>query len=70
LQSSEKEAHIMTMLVLNTLAIPKKLTATGVPERQAEAQAEALAEIVETTLAARLDITGHLPPPAHAWDYR
>ena len=46
----------MTMLALNTLAYAKKLIAAGVPERQAEAQAEALAEIVEDTLATKLDI--------------
>ena len=46
----------MTMLALNTLAYAKKLIAAGVPERQAEAQAEALAEIVEDTIATKRDI--------------
>lgn len=40
----------------NTLAYAKKLIAAGVPEKQAEVQAEALAEIVEERLVTKQDI--------------
>jgi hypothetical protein len=40
----------------DTLAYTKKLKAAGVPERQAEAQAETLAEIVDERLATKKDL--------------
>jgi hypothetical protein len=41
----------------DTLAYAKKLKEAGVPERQAEAQAEALAEIVDERLATKKRFT-------------
>ena len=43
-------------IAFDTLAYTKKLKAAGVPERQAEVQAEALAEIVDERLATKQDI--------------
>ncbi len=42
--------------VFDTLAYVKKLRAAGVPEDQAEVQAEALAEVVDEKLATKDDI--------------
>ena len=46
----------MATLAFDTLAYSKKLKAAGVPEQQAEVQAEAFAEIIEERLAAKQDI--------------
>ena len=46
----------MATLAFDTLAYPKKLKAAGVPEKQAEMQAEAFAEIIEDRLATKQDI--------------
>ena len=46
----------MTTTIFDTLMYAKKLRKAGVPEKQAEAQAEALKEIIETNLATKLDI--------------
>ena len=43
-------------VTFDTLAYAKKLIAAGVSEKQAEVQAEALAEIVEDQLATRKDL--------------
>lgn len=43
-------------ITFDTLAYAKKLIAAGVPEKQAEVQAEALAEIVEDQLATKHDL--------------
>ena len=45
-----------TTLAFDTLAYSKKLKAAGVPEKQAEVQAEAFAEIIEDRLATKHDI--------------
>jgi len=45
-------------VVFDTLAYAKKMKAVGFTEQQAEAQAEALAEIVENRLATKQDIEG------------
>ena len=45
-------------VAFNTLAYAKKMKAVGFTEQQAEAQAEALAEIVENRLATKQDIEG------------
>ena len=45
-----------TTLVFDTLAYSKKLKAAGVPEKQAEVQAEAFAEIIEERLATKRDL--------------
>lgn len=47
---------IMTTIVFDTLAFSKKLRAAGVPEKQAEVQAEALAEIFDENLATKKDL--------------
>lgn len=46
----------MTTLVFDTLQFAKKLKEAGVPEKQAEIQAEAMAEIVEEKLASKHDV--------------
>lgn len=46
----------MTSITFDTLAYAKKLKAVGVPEAQAEIQAEALAEIIEGRLATKQDL--------------
>jgi len=43
-------------ITFDTLAYAKKLKAAGVPEQQAEVQAEAIAEIIEERLASKHDI--------------
>ena len=46
----------MGTAVFDTLAYAKKLREAGVPEKQAEVQAEALAEIADEKLATKEDI--------------
>jgi hypothetical protein len=46
----------MTAIAFNTLLYANKLKAAGVPEKQAEAQAGALAEILEDAIATKRDI--------------
>ncbi len=46
----------MASIVFDTLAYANKLKAAGVPDKQAEVQAEALAQIVENNLATKQDI--------------
>ena len=46
----------MTTITFDTLAYVKKLKAAGVPEKQAEVQAEALVGFVEEQLATKHDI--------------
>lgn len=46
----------MATLAFDTLAYSKKLKAAGVPEQQAEVQAEAFAEIIEERLGTKQDI--------------
>ncbi len=46
----------MATIAFDTLAYSKKLKAAGVPEKQAEVQAEAFAEIIEERLATKHDI--------------
>jgi len=46
----------MGSIAFDTLAYVKKLKAAGVPESQAEAQAETFVEIIEGRLATRLDL--------------
>jgi len=46
----------MATVTFDTLAYSKKLKAAGVPEKQAEVQAEAFAEIIEERLATKQDI--------------
>ncbi len=46
----------MAAIAFDTLAYSKKLKAAGVPEKQAEVQAEAFAEIIEDRLATKQDI--------------
>lgn len=46
----------MATIAFDTLAYVKKLKAAGVPENQAEVQAEAFAEIIEERLATKQDI--------------
>ena len=46
----------MATLTFDTLAYSKKLKAAGVPEEQAEIQAETFAEIIEERLATKQDI--------------
>lgn len=46
----------MSTLAFDTLAYAKKLKAAGVPEQQAEVQAEAFAEIIDERLATKQDI--------------
>lgn len=43
-------------IAFDTLAYAKKLRAAGVPENQAEVQAEAFAEIIEERLATKQDL--------------
>ena len=43
----------MTTLIFDTLQFVKKLKEAGVPERQAEVQAEAMAEIIEERLVTK-----------------
>jgi len=46
----------MASIAFDTLAYSKKLKEAGVPEKQAEVQAEAFAEIIEDRLATKQDI--------------
>lgn len=46
----------MMAVIFDTLAYAKKLKAVGVPEQQAEVQAEALAEIVSEQVATKRDL--------------
>lgn len=46
----------MTTAIFDTLAFTKKLKAAGVPEAQAEVQAEAIAELIDQKLATKQDI--------------
>jgi len=46
----------MSTLVFDTLQYANKLKAAGVPDKQAEVQAEAMAEIVEEKLATKTDL--------------
>ncbi|WP_333656090.1 hypothetical protein [Dissulfurispira sp.] len=46
----------MSTAVFDTLAYAKKLKEAGVPEKQAEIHAEAIAEIVEDKLATKRDL--------------
>lgn len=46
----------MATIAFDTLAYAKKLKAAGVPENQAEIQAEAFAEIIEERLATKQDL--------------
>lgn len=46
----------MATLTFDTLAYSKRLKAAGVPEKQAEVQAEAFAEIIEERLATKQDL--------------
>lgn len=41
---------------MDTLAYVKRLRAAGMPDNQAEAQAEALKEAIETQVASRIDL--------------
>ena len=46
----------MASLTFDTLAYVKKLKAAGVPESQAEVQAETFAEIIDEKLATKRDL--------------
>jgi predicted phage-related endonuclease len=46
----------MSAITFDTLAYTKKLKAAGVPEKQAEVQAETFAEIIEERIATKHDI--------------
>jgi hypothetical protein len=46
----------MATIAFDTLAYAKKLKQAGVPEAQAEVQAEAMAELVEERLATKQDL--------------
>lgn len=46
----------MATITFDTLAYTKKLKAAGVPEKQAEVQAETFAEIIEERLATKRDL--------------
>ncbi len=46
----------MSTLVLDTLQYANKLKAAGVPDRQAEVQAETLAEVLVDKLATKQDL--------------
>lgn len=45
-----------TAILFDTLAYAKKLKEAGVPERQAEVQAETFAEMVEERMATKQDV--------------
>ena len=47
----------MTTIAFDTLAYANKLKQAGVPDRQAEVQAEAMAELVEERLATKRDLS-------------
>ena len=46
----------MTTMTFDTLQFAKKLINAGVPQKQAEVQAEAMSEIVEDKLATKTDL--------------
>jgi len=46
----------MASITFDTLAYTKKLKAAGVPEKQAEIQAETFAEIIEERLSTKQDL--------------
>ena len=50
-------ARIVTTIAFDTLAYANKLKQAGVPGRQAEVQAEAMAELVEERLATKRDLS-------------
>lgn len=50
-------AEIVTTIAFDTLAYANKLKQAGVPNRQAEVQAEAMAELVEERLATKRDLS-------------
>lgn len=47
----------MTAIAFDTLAYANKLKQAGVPDRQAEVQAETMAELVEERLATKRDLS-------------
>jgi len=47
----------VTTIAFDTLAYANKLKQAGVPDRQAEVQAEAMAELVEERLATKRDLS-------------
>lgn len=47
----------MTTIAFDTLAYANKLKQAGVPDRRAEVQAEAMAELVEERLATKRDLS-------------
>jgi hypothetical protein len=49
-------ARIMTVIAFDTLKYSKHLIEAGVPQRQAEGQAEALAQVVDEQLATKQDL--------------
>lgn len=46
----------MSAIAFDTLAYAKRLKQAGVPEQQAEVQAEAMAELVEERIATKRDL--------------
>jgi len=56
--SSHRGLRLLNMgsIAFDTLAYVKRLKAAGVPESQAEAQAETFVEIIEGRLATRVDL--------------
>lgn len=50
-------ARTVTTIAFDTLAYANKLKQAGVPGRQAEVQAEAMAELVEERLATKRDLS-------------
>lgn len=46
----------MTTMAFDTLQFAKKLIGAGVPQHQAEVQAEAIAELVQEKLATKTDL--------------
>ena len=46
----------MSVITFDTLRFSKKLIEEGIPQRQAEAHAEALAEVIEDQLATKRDL--------------
>ncbi len=46
----------MTVATFDTLAFTKRLRAAGIPEEQAEAQAEAIAAAIDTSLPSKQDL--------------
>ncbi len=46
----------MSVITFDTLKFSKKLVESGVPQRQAEAHAEAFAEVIDDQLATKQDL--------------